>query len=103
MTLLSPATTTPRCSTSAPVSLWLEDYSAVGQLFDAWRAEGVTDLASHFRDDPSRIKACSERIRVLKVNRRHAGPVRGRRSRRAGRQPRTRFSATRCSTGMPRS
>jgi PAS domain-containing protein len=54
----------------APVSLWLEDYSAVRELFDAWRAEGVTDLASHFRADPSRIKACSERIRVLKVNRR---------------------------------
>jgi diguanylate cyclase (GGDEF)-like protein len=54
----------------APVSLWLEDYSGVGQLFEAWRAEGITDLRSHFRDDPSRIKACSERIRVLKVNRR---------------------------------
>jgi diguanylate cyclase (GGDEF)-like protein len=54
----------------APVSLWLEDFSAVGQLFEAWRAEGVTDLASHFRADPARIKACSERIRVLKVNRR---------------------------------
>jgi len=54
----------------APVSLWLEDYSAVGQLFEVWRAEGVTDLANHFRADPSRIKACAERIRVLKVNRR---------------------------------
>jgi diguanylate cyclase (GGDEF)-like protein len=54
----------------APVSLWLEDYSAVAQLFEEWRAAGVTDLASHFDADPSRIKACSERIRVLKVNRR---------------------------------
>jgi hypothetical protein len=24
----------------APVSLWLEDYSALKHLFDAWRAEG---------------------------------------------------------------
>lgn len=54
----------------APVSLWLEDFSAVGRLFEEWRAAGVTDLASHLRDDPARIKACSERIRVLKVNRR---------------------------------
>src|SRR6478752_6577244 len=52
----------------APVSLWLEDYSGIRQLFEEWRAEGVTDLAGHLRADPSRIKACSERIRVLKVN-----------------------------------
>lgn len=52
----------------APVSLWLEDFSAVRQLFDEWRAAGVTDLAGHLRGDPARIKACSERIRVLKVN-----------------------------------
>jgi diguanylate cyclase (GGDEF)-like protein len=54
----------------APVSLWLEDFSGVGQLFEEWRADGVTDLAAHLRSDPSRIKACSERIRVLKVNKR---------------------------------
>lgn len=52
----------------APVSLWLEDFSGVRQLFDAWRAAGVSDLAAHLRADPARIKACSERIRVLKVN-----------------------------------
>lgn len=52
----------------APVSLWLEDFSGVKALFEQWRAEGVTDLASHFHADPARIKACSERIRVLKVN-----------------------------------
>jgi diguanylate cyclase (GGDEF)-like protein len=54
----------------APVSLWLEDFSGVRQLFEEWRAQGVTDLAGHLHADPSRIKACSERIRVLKVNRR---------------------------------
>ena len=36
----------------APVSLWLEDYSALKALFDAWRAEGVTDLRAHFAADP---------------------------------------------------
>lgn len=54
----------------APVSLWLEDFSGVRQLFEEWRAGGVTDLAAHLHADPSRIKACSERIRVLKVNKR---------------------------------
>ena len=54
----------------APVSLWLEDFSGVRHLFDEWRAAGITDLAGHFRDDPSQIKACSERIRVIRVNQR---------------------------------
>lgn len=53
----------------APVSLWLEDYSALKALFAEWRAAGVTDLRAHLLADPSRVKACSERLRVLKVNR----------------------------------
>jgi len=31
----------------APVSLWLEDFSAVRALFARWRTEGVTDLAAY--------------------------------------------------------
>ncbi len=54
----------------APVSLWLEDFSGVRRLFDDWRATGVSDLGSHFEADPSRVTACTDRIRVLKVNRR---------------------------------
>lgn len=53
----------------APVSLWLEDYSGLKALFSEWRAAGVTDLRAHLLADPSRVKACSERLRVLKVNR----------------------------------
>ncbi|MCF4166692.1 sensor domain-containing diguanylate cyclase [Zavarzinia compransoris] len=52
----------------APVSLWLEDFSAVRRLFDDWRAAGVTDLAAHLAADPARVRACAERIVVLKVN-----------------------------------
>ncbi|RZU00619.1 sensor domain-containing diguanylate cyclase [Rivibacter subsaxonicus] len=54
----------------APVSLWLEDYSALKRLFDGWRAEGVSDLRAHLRADPARIASCSHSIRILKVNRR---------------------------------
>ncbi|CFB60213.1 hypothetical protein LMG16407_00248 [Pandoraea apista] len=54
----------------APVSLWLEDFSGVKQLFEAWRAQGVTDLRAHFKSDPAHVSACSRRIRVIKVNRR---------------------------------
>ncbi|MGE3867965.1 MAG: diguanylate cyclase [Pseudorhodoplanes sp.] len=53
----------------APVSLWLEDYSAVKSLFDEWRAAGIGDLRAHLLADRQRVMACSERIRVLKVNR----------------------------------
>ena len=52
----------------APVSLWLEDFGGVRDLFDEWRAAGVGDLAAYLRADPARIKACAGRIRVLKVN-----------------------------------
>lgn len=54
----------------APVSLWLEDYSGIRQLFDTWRAAGVVDLRAWLQGDPARVQACSERIRVLQVNRR---------------------------------
>jgi diguanylate cyclase (GGDEF)-like protein/PAS domain S-box-containing protein len=53
----------------APVSLWLEDFSGVKKLFDAWRSTGVTSLREYLLADPSRIKVCSNLIRVIKVNR----------------------------------
>src|SRR5262245_43233749 len=54
----------------APVSLWLEDFSAVKALFADWRQAGIVDLRQFLRDDPERVKACSARIQVIKVNRR---------------------------------
>jgi diguanylate cyclase (GGDEF)-like protein len=53
----------------APVSLWLEDYSGVRDLFADWRAAGVTDIRAYLGADPERVKLCSDRIRVIKVNR----------------------------------
>ncbi len=53
----------------APVSLWLEDYSGIKALFEEWRRAGVTSLREHLRADPARIKTCSERMHVVKVNR----------------------------------
>ncbi len=53
----------------APVSLWLEDYSGLKRLFDAWRAEGVTDLRASLREMPERIAQCSQTLRLVKVNR----------------------------------
>ena len=54
----------------APVSLWLEDYSALRALLERWRAEGVNDLRAHLLAEPKRVAECSASIRLLKVNRR---------------------------------
>jgi diguanylate cyclase (GGDEF)-like protein len=54
----------------APVSLWLEDYSALKTLFDQWKAAGVTDLRAHLAADPARITQCTAALRVVAVNRR---------------------------------
>ncbi len=96
----APANDAPRKSPSddsemfelAPVSLWLEDFSGVRALFDAWRAEGVTDLRAHFAEHPSRVAECAHSIRVIKVNRKTLTHVRGRRFRHAHRQSRLRVS-----------
>ena len=53
----------------APVSLWLEDYSGLKQLFATWRHTGVPDLRAYLLDDPRRVQECSALIKVLKVNR----------------------------------
>src|SRR5258706_356861 len=53
----------------APVSLWIEDFSAVKALFEQWRAEGVGDIKAFLAADPGRVRQCSKRIRILRVNR----------------------------------
>ena len=53
---------------SAPISLWLEDYSALKALFVLWRAEGVTDVVSHIQRNPALAAECSACYQVLKVN-----------------------------------
>ncbi len=52
----------------APTSLWMEDYSGLKQLFDRWRAEGVTDLLAFLREDRERLQRCSQSYQVLRVN-----------------------------------
>lgn len=54
----------------APVSLWLEDYSALKRLLDQWRAQGVTDLQAHFSAHPQALQQCSAALRVVRVNQR---------------------------------
>nr|WP_240988078.1 GGDEF domain-containing protein [Cupriavidus taiwanensis] len=54
----------------APVSLWLEDFSAVRECFAQWRQQGITDVRAHLRAEPRRVAQCSALISVIAVNRR---------------------------------
>ncbi len=53
---------------SAPISLWLEDYSALKALFDSWRAAGVLDLESQLRHTPALVLDCAGCLKVVRVN-----------------------------------
>jgi diguanylate cyclase (GGDEF)-like protein len=53
----------------APVSLWIEDYSDVKALFEQWQAQGVDDVETYLLANPERVRECSQRIRIVKVNR----------------------------------
>ncbi|WP_112436651.1 sensor domain-containing diguanylate cyclase [Rhizobium sp.] len=52
----------------APIAMWIEDFSGVAAQFDAWRQEGVADIRAFLKEDVSRVAACSQRIRILRVN-----------------------------------
>ncbi|MBU6466669.1 MAG: hypothetical protein KGQ30_08130, partial [Burkholderiales bacterium] len=54
----------------APVSLWLEDYSALKALFDELRSQGVRELTAHLRAHPDVVAQCASSLRVLQVNQR---------------------------------
>ncbi len=53
---------------AAPISLWLEDYSALKKVFDHWRIEGVTDFNAHIAQSPEKLAQCSRCLTVLRVN-----------------------------------
>jgi diguanylate cyclase (GGDEF)-like protein len=53
----------------APIAMWIEDFSAVADLFNHWRTQGVVDIRSYLREDTARIAECSKRIQVIDVNR----------------------------------
>lgn len=52
----------------APVSLWLQDLSALKARLEDWRAAGMTDLRARLRD-PEHLLAVQMLIRIERVNR----------------------------------
>lgn len=54
---------------SAPISLWLEDYSQLKALFQRWRSQGVSDLLAHLQAHPHLAEECARCYQVIRVNR----------------------------------
>src|SRR5690606_18194523 len=51
------------------MSLWLEDYSGLHELFERWRAEGVVNFQAWLAEDHGRLLQCASAIRLVRVNR----------------------------------
>ena len=53
----------------SPISLWVEDFSAVKGLIDDVRERGVTDFRTFVNVHPEFVTRCMSEIRVIDVNR----------------------------------
>lgn len=53
----------------SPVSLWVEDFSAVKRLIDELRERGITDFRVFTDVHPEFVERCMAEIRVIDVNR----------------------------------
>ncbi len=52
----------------SPVSLWVEDFSAVKNLLDGVRAQGIGDFKTFLKVHPDFVARCMQEIRVIDVN-----------------------------------
>ena len=53
---------------NSPVSLWVEDFSAIRELLEDVRATGISDFRTFLEVHPEFIPRCASEIRVLSVN-----------------------------------
>ncbi|WP_062110952.1 sensor domain-containing diguanylate cyclase [Aureimonas sp. AU40] len=61
---------------NSPVSLWVEDFSAIRELLEDVRATGVADFRIFLDVHPEFITRCMSEIRVVAVNRQTLGTFR---------------------------
>jgi diguanylate cyclase (GGDEF)-like protein len=54
----------------SPVSLWVEDFSAIKRLIDEVRAQGIDDFRVFTQVHPEFVERCMQEIRVIDVNQR---------------------------------
>lgn len=53
----------------SPISLWMEDFSAVRERIDELRRAGVEDFARYLDEHPEEVRGCASRVRIVDVNR----------------------------------
>ncbi|HED14206.1 MAG TPA: PAS domain S-box protein [Gammaproteobacteria bacterium] len=53
----------------APISLWVEDFSAVKVFLDQLRSGGVDDLRAYFDSHPQAVQECSCMVKIIDINR----------------------------------
>lgn len=54
---------------NSPISLWVEDFSAVKEYLDGLRGKGVEDFHEHFNSNPKEVFHCAGLVKVVDVNR----------------------------------
>ena len=52
-----------------PVPIWEEDFTDVFKYFAVLREKGVVNFRKHFDENPEEILVCSQKVKVLNVNR----------------------------------
>jgi len=52
----------------SPISLWVEDFSAVKQRLDTLKNNGIENLAEYLRAHPDFVMECADHVRILDVN-----------------------------------
>lgn len=69
MAQLNPETDFELMFESAPISLWVEDFSGVNRLLDKSRAQGICDFRVFLSVHPEFVGQCAQEIRAINVNR----------------------------------
>ncbi len=54
---------------NSPVSIWEEDFSAVKNLFDDLKKQGVLDIEAWIDRHPEMVRHCAESVKIVAVNR----------------------------------
>jgi PAS domain S-box-containing protein len=52
----------------APIAIWEEDFSKVGQRLEQLRASGITDLVQHLENNPDEVTRLVSLVRFIDVN-----------------------------------
>jgi diguanylate cyclase (GGDEF)-like protein/PAS domain S-box-containing protein len=52
----------------SPIAIWEEDFSRIKRLLDGFRREGVEDFHEFFAQNPEKVDACRQLLRVIDAN-----------------------------------